>query len=415
LNDKQKLCGSGIIGMLLLFLSILVRPTTLLIPRPQVYDLISILGTIGLSIDISASILAILIFSIALGLLNLWLVSRLASIYTSVPWLVVLLFSTLPAFLVFHHSIGLASIGLALALSALLCIRSKYSRLASVFLIILSILSFREAIIALAISIAWYQYRKESLALLASGFQALALLIHLLYGMHPEPSNIIFELGGISGIPIIILLLSTAGLYLLWGARSKFYPVLGALLGTALLSFIDEGALLYVGVPLSFLSAASLLRFGKRDWDIPFLRSAIFIIVGFSLLMTGMSVATQLHGALPDTSLLEGVNYLISAPEGVVFTYSGYAPYVSTISGKPVIGRDARDLDNLEILHSYNVTRANELLTNLNITHILLTDAMREGIIWQNPDKGLEFTTLRNENFKKVFSGNGVTVYTRKP
>jgi hypothetical protein len=127
-----------------------------------------------------------------------------------------------------------------------------------------------------------------------------------------------------------------------------------------------------------------------------------------------------LVGAGPHTELYQSLEWLEDQQADVVLTHSTGGYWVQAIAGKKVLLDDMRlppqVVNNSETLfQSRNLEQTRELLTEYNISHIVIDKDMRNGLVWSEPEQGILFLFRNNETFKRIHHNIDVEIWQVQP
>ena len=113
-----------------------------------------------------------------------------------------------------------------------------------------------------------------------------------------------------------------------------------------------------------------------------------------------------------------------SLPGEKVFSHYSKGFFIEHWAGLPVltdaeyayaVTADQIFKDSEEIFGSNNLVLTSKLLQKNNISYVLVTEDMRQDLVWEKPHQGLDFLLSNNETFKKLYSNNLSPLWTFVP
>ena len=228
----------------------------------------------------------------------------------------------------------------------------------------------------------------------------------ILTGLYLFRGNIlrdsVTDLGGLVGFGIFYILLILGGFVSSWSRKRAFYPLhLAILMLIAAMLLLNENRNIYLNLLLTYFAALGLVALLARKWETPPLRTLTIIIVLCGLLFSTLSYTQRIITSGPDQDTVSGLKWLSTQQEGKVLSYPNYQGWIEYYGEKPVFVQ--LNTTN-QIFYSRNLAATKSLLTENNISYILIDDAMRNGLIWTRNEQGLLFLFRNNETFKRIYS-----------
>ena len=136
------------------------------------------------------------------------------------------------------------------------------------------------------------------------------------------------------------------------------------------------------------------------------------------LLFSAMVCEAALVRAQPSPELAQGLIWLGSEQSGSINAFSYYtnSAFIQYFSNASVLIDDrffdqARYNDSERIFGSLSLKETKALLEKYDITHIIITKDMTEGLVWDGPGEGLMRVLGDNETFMPVYSSGDVYIW----
>jgi hypothetical protein len=230
----------------------------------------------------------------------------------------------------------------------------------------------------------------------------------------------IADLGGLFGFGSFNLLLAAIGLILTWDDKRKFLPVYLSCLMLLLISIFDKTINIYLIFIFSVAGAIAFIRMYRMHWDLRQVKFLSLMLIVCGLLFSYIAFINSVSSYGPDRYMVDSLEWLSKEGTGVVLTDQGYGFWLQTIAGKKVMvdsflydGQVYND--SMAIFHSRNLKNTLSLLQDYNISHILIDDDMKSGLVWQKPNEGLQFLFRNNATFRMVYDRKGVEIWRVLP
>jgi hypothetical protein len=230
------------------------------------------------------------------------------------------------------------------------------------------------------------------------------------------------DLGGAVGFSIFALLLSILGLVMAWGHKKRFYHVYLIMLAVIFYSFFYNHAVVYSNFVISILAGIALGGLIRQKWKLKLVRNLSIILLFCGLLFSAVSYTVRISNQQPTDELVEALNWLRdNSNEGdIVFSHYTKGFWIEfqaqrqvVIDSLPAYSADFKDKleDSAKIFDSWDIRETRRLLTKYNVSFILITADMPEGLVWDKPEQGLAYLLRNSETFKKEYSNNYAGVW----
>jgi len=227
--------------------------------------------------------------------------------------------------------------------------------------------------------------------------------------------NIIFDFGGVYGLSIFIVLLMFFGLSYLWRKKYKnldFYILLFVFI---ILLFFSFKFIFYFNFLLAFLGALGINWIVKREWESNLVKNLTLLFFIFGLLFSCFSFIVNEVNTEPSEDLIKSLEFLRNK-EGVVLSHYKYGIFINSIANKENVLDDsflyAPDVseryEDVEFLfQTRDLDKVLEIFDKYEIKYILITDEMKNGLVWNKKQEGLLFLLNNNPKvFNQVYDDN---------
>jgi hypothetical protein len=223
------------------------------------------------------------------------------------------------------------------------------------------------------------------------------------------------DLGGVFGFSIFALLLSILGLVIAWGKKRKFYPIYLIMLAVILYSFFYNHAVVYSNFIIAILAGIALGALIRMKWKLNLIRNLSLLLLFCGLLFSAVSYTVRISNQQPTPELIEALDWIKdnSNKADVVFSHHTKGFWIEFQAQRPVVIDSLADYsldfkskldDSSQIFNSWDIEGTRELLTKYNVSFVLLTSDMSDGLVWNKPEQGLAYLVRNSETFKKEYS-----------
>lgn len=230
------------------------------------------------------------------------------------------------------------------------------------------------------------------------------------------------DLGGVLGFSVFTLLLSILGFAIAWGNKRKFYKIYLIMIAVIIYSFFYNYAVVYSNFIISILAGLALASLIKRKWSLNLIRNLSILLLFCSLIFSAVSYTVRVSDQQPLPELMDALDWLRenSNDDNVVFSHYTKGFWIEFQAQRQVVVDSLSDTsidyqnridDSSQIFNSWNIIQTREFLTKYNVSFILITEDMSEGLVWNKPDQGLAYLVRNSETFKKEYSNNHAGVW----
>jgi len=334
-------------------------------------------------------------------------------------WLVVCLFVLSPVFMLLGASSSPLSLAVLVSIAVVwLAVRGRVWR-SGIVGALLPLIDVWSAVVVVLALFALRPRRWGRVALVVgAGALVVAVVQLVLFGV-PVFSGLqvyVADTGASSGASVFGVALALIGVVAMW--RSAARNVAGWSLPVLVGALFVQSLVPFAVLALSVLGGYGAAWLVEREWSLRVVRQVSLIAVACGVLFSVLSFAVVLAHADPSAGLARGVERASLFLSDVVLTHPSVAALVEG-QGRVVVvdalaaPRQASRLADVgRMFGSRSLEETSGLLSKWGVSSILVTDEMRQGLVWQGPEDGLLFVLGNNETFKSVYRGDGVEVWT---
>jgi len=219
------------------------------------------------------------------------------------------------------------------------------------------------------------------------------------------------DIGGIYGFGIFAFLLAIVGALQTWKHKKLYYGAYGTGIAFFIASFLFPDVLVFANVLVSVLAGVALANLALRKWQLDFLRGAVLLVIFCGLLFSGVSQGVSLAKLPPSADFFDA----LSLPRGVVLSDEKYGFWIEAAGHRAMIDSlvddPLRHDDVRRLLNATDLDLARSLFEKYNVTYVLITHEMENGLFWQRENQGLSFLTSNEGVFRKVQETQGARVW----
>ncbi|PIU29677.1 hypothetical protein COT07_04540 [Candidatus Woesearchaeota archaeon CG07_land_8_20_14_0_80_44_23] len=224
-------------------------------------------------------------------------------------------------------------------------------------------------------------------------------------------SSIVLELGALSGIGIFELILAGIGLLYAWASKDRNYLPISMTALLLLLFLFGMNVSVYLAFACAFFSSLAINFLDERKWSLNILRGASIILILCGLLFSGLTFMGRAVNMEPDSGIVDAFSWLsnnysggnvLSVPKNGFYTeYFGMKAF-SDDNFEYAPNLEQRLNASQQIFYSRDLDKTMAELAKNNITYIVITPEMKNGLVWRKEQEGLLFLLRNNETFKNV-------------
>ncbi len=268
--------------------------------------------------------------------------------------------------------------------------------------------------------------------LFASGSALLVLFAHTLpmYLQTESPAfakpmlavHAISDFGSAHGLSLFAWLLALIGLVLLWRFKKTYYAAMIAISITLMSVLLLPSALVFGHVVIAFLAGYTLAFFSTMRWSFEDIRVLTLVVLMCGLLFSTLAHGMALAQGMPNNEIKRAAMNMqdILAQDATLLTHPDHGFWFSYWSGRQVFldGWLAQTPDVNKrwetaqgIWHAQDIMRLRPLLFKNEIDAVVITQDMREGLVWDVPEQDILFLLRNNETFKNAYRSSSVDIW----
>ncbi len=232
--------------------------------------------------------------------------------------------------------------------------------------------------------------------------------------------RIFVEFGAYNGIAIATFIMMCIGLYMF---RDENRIINVAFVAAIVISFVHliTGLIIINGIAV-YLASKLIIRMIEERWESSVLKQISVILIFCVIVFSGVSFMHEVGSKKSEADLIDGLLWLKdnSASDAAAFTHHKYGYKVKFFAERPILldtdlaliknSREKYD-DSTEIFNSRNLEKTSSLLEKYRIKFIIITDEMKQGLVWNKNEEGLVFVLENNPQFEKVYENSNVDIY----
>lgn len=231
----------------------------------------------------------------------------------------------------------------------------------------------------------------------------------------PSISQYISDFGGVYGYSIFATLLALIGAILIWNYKTTYYSSFVLFTALIITSYFIPHLLPYTNIIISALAGIALSALAKRKWRITYLRNITLLILFCGILFSGISHAVTLADTQPTPALFDALNI----PPGTVLAPEQYGFWIQAAGHRTLLDplwqhtphANEQYQDAYALFMTTEPQTAQHLIDKYDITYILITPEMENGLVWEREEQGLSFLVENSETFKRLETGTSIRVW----
>lgn len=228
----------------------------------------------------------------------------------------------------------------------------------------------------------------------------------------------ITDLGGMFGFSIFTLLLSALGLVAVWESKKKYYYTYLIMIAVVIASFFYNPAVAYSNFAVSILAGTALSKLITRKWELKVIRNLSIMLLFCGLLFSAVSYSVRISELQPNSEIVEALDWINenSQSDEIVFSHYTKGFWIGFWAERTALA-DSFDYpsqrieDSRSIFSSWDIESTKGLIEKYNVSILLITADMAEGLVWDKREQGLEYLLRNNKTFKKVHNNSYAGVW----
>ncbi len=234
------------------------------------------------------------------------------------------------------------------------------------------------------------------------------------------------DFGSGFGLGLFAWLLAFIGFILLWQYKTKYYTAMIAIGVMLLASLLLPSALTPAHILVSILAGYALSSFAQMKWSFDDIRVLTILVLVCGLLFSALSHDLSIARGPPTKEVMEAAlaikaqfpekTTVLSVPENGFWIeyWSGRQAFLDSWASKtPRIAE--RWAAAQSIWHSQDIINARSLLYKNRINALVITEDMRDRLVWELPEQDLLFLLRNNETFKNAHHSSIVDIWAVLP
>jgi len=232
--------------------------------------------------------------------------------------------------------------------------------------------------------------------------------------------------GGGNGLSLFAWMLALIGMIIFWRFKKRYYAMMFALTLLFLVALAVPSALILAHVAVSLLAGAALAFFAQMKWSFDDIRVLTLLVLLCGLLFSTLAHAMDIAQGPPTVAFRDAALAAKSAlpANTTMLAYPDDGFWLEYWSGERMlldgwIARtprvDQRWAAAQAVWHAQDISHARQALYANNIGAVVITEAMRDGQVWDLPEQDLLFLLRNNETFKRTYHSSIVDIWSVLP
>lgn len=374
---------------------------------------ISFLRKVGIE-DINHSLILLQLASLLISLLLCYfIIQKVTSIFY------VLMFT--PFFVQTFLSFTDLTLLIPIFIGFILALKKHKYVISFILQCVIAYLNFYVAVFNILL-LAW-QYKKKAIRLYQAGFHIIPLGIFFTLAKEviPEGKNILqfifIDFGSPIGISLFLVILGFAWIIIEWKNNLGKYLIL-VVIGIGLLNMTT--ALFLANIILIYLASLLIDKLVEEKWVSTDLKQLSIILIFCSILFSGLGFMKY---SLDQKTEISGTLEWISArtqENSTILSHPKYGYMIKYHADRRIFLDDDISIISdgeqkyKELNHMFSSRNKKEILNffdKYGIDYILITEEMRQGLVWSRDSQGMAFVLESNPEFSKTYSDEFVELW----
>ena len=233
-------------------------------------------------------------------------------------------------------------------------------------------------------------------------------------------SYFISNLGATLGFGIFYAILAMIGLFLTWREKIKYAPLYILTVSLLILTLLYHDIIIMLNLPFCVLTGYAFNKLMTMKWKLKLIKNLTLAVIIIGLVFSIVTFTIRAADLGPNPEIIKALHFLQDKTSGKVLSYYNYGLWIEYFAEKPAVldtytfyAQNNSQVYNLsnEAFNSYSLQITKPTLNELNVSYILITSEMRNGLVWNEPDQGLLFLLQDNETFKSIYSTKDVEIW----
>jgi len=232
----------------------------------------------------------------------------------------------------------------------------------------------------------------------------------------------IADLGGAYGFGVFTLLLAALGFLVTWRKKRDYLLLYLLIIVFMFTSGSCVQSNIILNLLLAILAAKGMKALISRKWDIEIVKVLSVAVILCGILFSVVSYTKTISNIGPDYNLIKALKWLstYSKNDEVVLSHPNYGFWIEMFAHKrPVVEQSILSSSNYKsvledfdkVFYSRNLKKTKPILKNNNVSFVLVTPEMKQGVVWKRANDGLLFLFRNNETFKRIYSYQNVEIW----
>jgi len=230
--------------------------------------------------------------------------------------------------------------------------------------------------------------------------------------------SIIFDLGSYFGIAIFTIITAFIGFGNIWKNKYENLFAFFSIIFLFLLVLYRVEALIFLNLFFVVFAAIGFIGLLRAAWSSLYFKNLIIFIILVGIIFSGFSQVQNLIDSDPSKEMLDGLNFLSTQEQGVVFSDQSRGIWLNWAGHKNVMDEnskyisDAQErLDDSQImLFSRDIDVTNQIVNKYNIKYIWIDKDMKDSI-WEYDTEGLLFIVQNTKSYNKIYDKEGIEIW----
>jgi hypothetical protein len=239
--------------------------------------------------------------------------------------------------------------------------------------------------------------------------------------------RIIFDFGSSSGIPIIIAFLMFICLIILW-KKEQIIKII--FLIALIISYLNLDTGLFILNLLGIYCASIIINMLINEkWHSTNLKNISIFLIICSIMFSGISFTLTIMENTKNEEFYQGLSWLKEKnninendyDDLLILSHYKYGNKIKFFSNQKVLLDSNLEKINLgkekyndvnSIFESRNLNKTLHLMNKYEITYILITTEMKQGLVWNKDNEGLIFLMNNNDQFFLKFKNDYLEIWS---
>ncbi|MFT4303275.1 MAG: hypothetical protein ACMXYG_01810 [Candidatus Woesearchaeota archaeon] len=229
--------------------------------------------------------------------------------------------------------------------------------------------------------------------------------------------HLLVDFGSMYGISLFLFLMAIA--WIIFNENNKFEKYIYTII--IIIGFISFSTFLFIlNIATIYLASLSINWLINKKWESNLLKNLSLVLILCSIIFSGISFYK--YNIDNRIDIIEGLEWIKdnTKPETLILTHPNYGYQIKFHSERRIFldndlhlienGMEKiRELD--EFFKTRNKNNAIDFVNKYNITTILITNEMLQGIVWSRDNEGLMFVMNNNPEFSKIYENENLQIW----